>query len=260
MKLRVKAITRILLAFMSIFLVTLVITSCSIEDSRKEGYLLDTQWDQVNLYAKFCPDNNRAGCWSTAIAQILYFHKITPTGNIDYETTTGYKVSEDLDSYEFNWELFVERLDAKASMQSIDQIAKYNYYTEIVLERDFDSMKYNTIYEDESNTDVSKAIDNLNKYFNCDAHAYSYTEEEIKASKNTIIELIKTELDNKRPLLLYYKPYGGEGSSVVIDGYSEENNEFFVHINTGVDGANNQWYKLFGSMAEIKHWIFITVK
>ncbi|MGI5859107.1 MAG: C10 family peptidase [Tepidanaerobacteraceae bacterium] len=216
----------------------------------KTNYLLETQWDKEGNYSKFCPKNETLGHWSTALAQILAYHKYQPTGKINYKTSPGLKINENLDSYKFNWGLFMERLDAKASKESIDQVAKYNYYTEVILERDFGSMEYNTIIEDESNIDVSKAINNLNRYFNCNANAYKYIEEEIKLSRDTIFALIKTEIDNKCPLLLYYKPYSEDGYCVVIDGYSEENNRFFIHINTGMDGCNNHWYELFGPLAD----------
>jgi len=174
------------------------------------------------------------------LAQILTYHKYQPAGEINYESGSGLKINENLDSYKFNWDLFVERLDAKTSIQSIDQIAKYNYYTEIVLEKNFGSVGYITLIEDKSNIDVSKAINNLNKYFKCNAKAYRYMDEEIKLSKDEIVGLIKKDIDKKSPLLLYYKAPSAEGCCVVIDGYAEENNKFFAHINTGMDGSNNQ--------------------
>lgn len=226
----------------------------------KKDYLLETQWTTEGHYTKFCPDNEILGHWTIALAQILSYHKFQPKGEINYETSSGLNIKENLDSYKFDWDLFVERLDAKASSQSIDQVAKYNYYTEVVLEKDFGSKGYKTIFEDESNTDINGVINNINKFFNCSAEVYEYSEEEIIASKDKIIALIKTEIDNKRPLLFYTKPYSAAGNVAVIDGYVEENNEFFVHINTGMDGYYNQWYKLSGPMSDMKYWILMTIE
>ena len=89
------SINKISLLVISVIFISLFLSGCSLETSGKEkDYLLNTQWDQVDKYAKFCPDNNRAGCWSTAMAQIFYFHRMKPTGEVDYLTTTGYKVKE----------------------------------------------------------------------------------------------------------------------------------------------------------------------
>lgn len=231
----------------------------------KTKFLLKTKWDIEGDYSKFYPGNKPTsykpvGYWSTALSQILAYHRYEPAGEIIYETGSGIKIEEKLDSYEFNWDLFMERLDAKTSEKSIEQVAKYNYFTEAVLERDYGSDGYKTIVEDESNIDVTKAVNNINKYFKSNAKAYRYLGEEIKPSKDEIVKLIRKEIDKKCPLLLYYKPYSGEGTCVVIDGYEEKNNKFLAHINAGRDGWNNQWYELFGLLTDMKYLIIITIE
>lgn len=267
MKLKKVSIIRISIVLIGIILFTLAFSGCSVGAPTKQDYLMDTEWDQMNLYAKFCPDNNRAGCWSTAIAQILYFHRMMPAGKVDYETTTGYKISEDLDSYEFNWDLFVSRIDDKTSEKSVDQVAKYIYYTSLVLEKDFNTGLYKTImneYKDGAYTlNVDNAIVNLDSHFNCKAMDYHYTKEELEAYKDDIEKLIKEDIDSSRPIMIYMEAKNN-GHAAVIDGYSYVDNKFMVHINQGAGGYGNEWYDFNKPFADelddMNHRVLITIK
>jgi hypothetical protein len=57
----------------------------------KVPHLLRTEWDQADIYSKHTPTQVRLGCWSTAIAQILYYHKLSPKGKVNYQCTLGYQ-------------------------------------------------------------------------------------------------------------------------------------------------------------------------
>lgn len=229
----------------------------------KNDYLIKTQWDIEGDYSKLYPVDKPIAFkpisyWSTALAQILAYHKYEPIGEVSYTTSSGLAINEKLDANKFNFDLFVERLDAKIKEESIEQVAKYNYYAEVVLENDFGSQEYLTIIENESNIDVTKAIDNLNKYYKCNAQAYKYIGEEIKTSRDEIKELIKTKIDKKCPLAFFYKPNPGDGNCVIIDGYSEDNNKFLVHLNSGRDGWNNQWYEI-GPLLNMNYILIMTI-
>ena len=54
--------------------------------------LLNTNWHQKGLYAKYSPDNGMIGCWSTAFAQIFYFHSLFPKGQINYTLSNNNKI------------------------------------------------------------------------------------------------------------------------------------------------------------------------
>lgn len=219
------------------------------------------------MYAKFCPDNNRAGCWSTAIAQILYFHRMMPTGKVDFKTTTGYKISEDLDSYKFNRDLFVEKLDDRTSKESADQVAKYIYYTSLVLEEDFNTGSYNTVineYKDGASVwNVDNVIKNLDSHFNCKVKDYHYTKGELETYANDIEKLLKKEIDSNRPIMLYMQSEN-TGHATVIDGYSYIDNKFIVHINLGANGYGNRWYDfnkpIVDELDDMNHRILLTIK
>ena len=255
------------LIFVCIIIIGLILSSCSDETSIKEDYLLRTQWDQTDLYAKFCPNNDRAGCWSTAIAQILYFHRVLPDGKIEYLTSLGNRVSEDLNSFEFNWDLFVERIDDNSSEESIEQVAKFIYYTSVVLEKDFSTGAYltalNEYKEGKSYLNVDRMINNLNIYFKCMAKDYHYSEEDLKTYKEEIEKLIIEEIDSNRPVMFYIQS-GDNGHACVIDGYSYIDNNFTVHINQGASGFGNEWYDFNKSIREelddMNHRVLLTIK
>ena len=190
-----------------------------------------------------------------------------PTGKVDYETITGYKISEDLDSYKFDWDLFVERIDDRTSEESMDQVAKYIYYASIVLEKDFGAGSYKTIINEykggASALNVENVIRNLNCHFNCEVMDYHYTKEELETYKGDIEKLIKKEIDSGRPIMLYFQS-GYSGHAAVIDGYSYIGDKFIVHINQGASGYGNKWYDfnkpIIDELDDMNHRILLTIK
>ncbi|MBO9661087.1 MAG: C10 family peptidase, partial [Chitinophagaceae bacterium] len=74
--------------------------------------LTTTHWKQMGGFQKFTPDSLRTGCWSTALAQIVYFHKLKPFGHIEYTSRQGYKINETMDSSQFNFATFTEMIDS----------------------------------------------------------------------------------------------------------------------------------------------------
>lgn len=268
MRIKLLSTSRFFQTIISIILISLTLSGCSVETAGKENdYLLNTQWDQADKYAKFCPGNDRAGCWSTAMAQIFYFHKIEPSGEVDYETTSGYLVKENLDSYNFNWDLFVEKLDDKTSEKSIDEVAKYIYYISLVLEKDFSTGQYITVKSEINNNredlNVENAISKLEKHLKCEVKDYHYTKEDLEIHSDEIEKLIKEEIDSKRPIMVYIQA-GNSGHAAVIDGYSYFDGKFLVHINQGAGGVANKWYDFNKSFSnqldDMNHRVLLTVR
>jgi hypothetical protein len=97
--------------------------------------LLTTQWGQRGLYAKYVPNNERLGCWSVALAQILYYHRVQPAGQVSYEGD-GYRVRESLD-HRFDWDLFADTVTEATPARKQNEVAKYCYYAAIVIGKDF---------------------------------------------------------------------------------------------------------------------------
>lgn len=190
--------------------------------------LLATKWGQDAGYAKFSPDNQLVGCWSTALAQILYYHRLEPSGKVQYKTSTGYDINEDLDSFTFDWSKFSNGLRYEKDAAIMDQVGKYVYFTAAVIQKNFGAGNYNI--------HPTKMVSELEEHFSCKAYWHPSS-----PSKDNS-EVIKKELDKGRPLMLYI---GGkaDGHAVVIDAYKEnEDGSLRIHINMGWAGKDDGWY------------------
>jgi hypothetical protein len=109
----------------------------AIQNDHENFCFLNTSWGQVGKeYAKYSPYHWRVGCWSIALAQILYYHRLEPHGLAAYNCSKGYVIKEDL-NYKFNWELFVKKFDNNTPSDSKDEVAKYIYFASVVIQKDF---------------------------------------------------------------------------------------------------------------------------
>jgi len=199
--------------------------------SLNETYLLETNWGQRNEFTRFSPDNYRLGCWSTAIAQILYFHRMRPSGFVTYESSLGYVINEDMNAYKFNWSLFVNSLNENTPEESINEVARYVYFTSVVIQKDYGTMYYML----NSSARAMKVAEHYNCFAQLDSSS-SYSMLQIK-------EFIIQELDAQYPVMLYIRNLEQDrGHAVVVDAYNIVGSEFWVHINMGWEGVDNGWY------------------
>jgi hypothetical protein len=53
-----------------------------------------------------------------------YYHKLLPKGTVSYQCEEGYQINENLESYQINWDMFVNKIDDKTSEESVWQVAK----------------------------------------------------------------------------------------------------------------------------------------
>jgi hypothetical protein len=193
--------------------------------------LIVTNWGQSGDYARFSPGHWRLGCWSTAFAQILYYHRLTPTGSVSYHCSTGYSISADFDSYCFDWDLFVNSINAHTPQASIDEVAKYSYFAAVTVEKDFGTGDYVLGHYQRTSA--------IADHYNCETKLYSnlfYSMSQIKAA---IVE----QVDALCPLLMHLRDKEQDNyHAVVIDDYSTTGGQFRVHLNMGHEGADNGWY------------------
>lgn len=105
-------------------------------------FLLKTAGHQIGDYAKFVEYDSDAGCWAVAIAQIAHYHRLIPSGKIEYQTSQGHKILVNLDDYTFRYDLFVPGLNEQTSDVSIEQVAKYIYFVAALLHTNFGGSGY----------------------------------------------------------------------------------------------------------------------
>ncbi len=194
-------------------------------------FLLSTRWGQRDQFARFTPDNYRAGCWSTAFSQILYYYQLQPVGSVSYTTSTGYTLDENFDSYPFNWKFFVDTFTESTTEQSIDEVAKYVYFTSVVIQKDFNTGTYVL--------NNSERVAALETHYACDVTQYQLSTTSLEELK----QIIQDEVDACRPVMLYLT-HPEIGHATVIDGYTTSGGMEYVHINMGGEGRNDGWYDI----------------
>ena len=187
-----------------------------------DSFILKTTWGQKKIYSKFTPKKQRVGCWSTALGQILYHHKLKPL-----EKSVNYKISKN-ETVSFNID------QAKLNFDKSDKLALsyYSYYISGILQKDFGTSSYLI--------KGSKRHLELEKFFkNIEAHQYKLK----NMDKEHFILIIKHELDNKRPLMLFIRDKAKKKyHAVVADGYKYIDSKLHLHINMGSYGKYNDWY------------------
>lgn len=238
----------------------------------KSPFLLKTNWDQWGLYARYTPGQQVLGCWSTAIAQILYYHRLKPHGTVAYNCSKGYAIKDTLSRHPFDWKDFAFSINENSRPEVINAVAHYSYLTALAVRKDFGTSKY---------LKMINPAPEIEKHFNCKAVFYGsftgevpFSQEQMKViaekerikyiiGKDSVIAVIKREIKYKRPVYFHMGNFTTYGHSTVIDGYVEKNSIFYVHINYGAGGFRTGWYDLFRPIDkndDIRLRAFITIK
>jgi hypothetical protein len=199
--------------------------------------LLQTHWDQRDEYAMFAPNQWRLGCWSTAFAQILYYHRLAPHGSNSYTCSNGTYVSADFDSYTFDWRRLVNRIDPGTPQASAEEVARYSFFTSVVIEKDFNTGDYML-----SHSGRARALED---HYDCDTSVkelwWLYDIEDLKDD-------IAEEIDAARPLMLHMRNTSKSYHAVVIDDYRIVGSQFQVHVNMGWEGSHDGYYDIEGAI------------
>ena len=208
-----------------------LLQSRAAHDETPSGLPLRTQWGQREVFARFSPGNFRLGCWSTAIAQILYYHRLVPSGSVEYTTSTGYHIDEDFDATTFDWSRFVNVLDDNTPEASINEVTRYVYYVATVIQKDYDTGSYVLRHAERAEA--------VSQHYECTATVYKSSTHSMEQLKNIIIN----EINSNRPLMMHLRDLDKDlYHAVVVDGYENRDGIFFVHINMGHQGDEDGWY------------------
>ncbi|MGN7706836.1 C10 family peptidase [Chryseobacterium sp. 22543] len=238
----------------------------------KASFLLKTNWDQWGTYTKYTPERHVLGCWSTALSQILYYHRLKPYGVVTYSCSKGYVIKDTLSSYPLSWKNFSPSIDDQSPMETIDAVARYSYLTALAIRKDFGTSKY---------LEMVNPAPFVTRHFACKATFYGsftgdipFSAEQMKGiaqkeqiehliGKDRIMLLIQNEIRNKRPVYFHMGNFTSYGHSTVIDGYLKKDDIFYVHINYGAGGFRTGWYNLFKPIDvedDIRLRAFITIE
>ena len=215
-----------------IALVTLLPQAHADNERAEAGTLLKTSWKQRGAYAAFTPNHERLGCWSVALAQILYYHSLVPHGSTSYTGKT-FSVSADFGCPAVDLGKVTEALP---ETEQGSETARYLYYAALVTGKDFGTGGYT------GNSDVRRQ--RLEEHYAVKTSRVRFP----KNSQQEVEDFIRRELTGKRPLMLYVeggKPgEEGVGHALVIDGFKGAG-AMQVHLNFGWGGKSDGWYPLW---------------
>lgn len=194
--------------------------------------LTHTHWKQMGGFEKYTPDSLRLGCWSTALAQIMYYHRLKPFGHIQYTSRQGYAIDETPGSTQFDFTIFTATIDS-ATPEAADQMAKYNYYAALAVQKDFGTDRY-------MNKLAPAGL--LEDHYKIKVKRYISWHQFVPNTMGKLEKIIYRELNGHRPVFLHFANLKDFGHSAVADGYCYKNGVFMIHINQGQGGPGDGWY------------------
>lgn len=212
--------------------------------------LISTSWAQYPRYNDKCPvdaslssmgGHPSTGCVATAMAQIMKYweYPVQGIGFHSYQSNHYGNLSANFANTTYDWENMPIILSSSTSSTQNNAIATLMYHCGVAVDMDYNSKNgsssANTIDWGGGRASAEVA---LKVYF-----GYASTVEGKQCSSMSASawkSLLKTELDNKRPIL--YRGVSSQGGHAFIcDGY-DSNDKF--HFNWGWGGQNNGFYSL----------------
>ena len=237
--------------------------------------LLTTQWgqrDPFNLFAPRLADDThqRLGCWSSAIAQILYYHRLQPHGAQTYQGVAEYF------SHTFAWDQIEQFVAATQgtpartpSAEETLETAHFCYQVAVVVGKDF-AAGSGYVGQHLPGHLSGWVKDELPLHFLCSVESKSVGPDENQEKRRCLEDLITRELNAGRPLMLYMEGCSSKhigdvlgmpvysfelcGHAMVIDGYGRvggDDGQLWVHLmNLGYLSAGG-WYHLWSDVNPI---------
>lgn len=194
-----------------------------------DSCFLSTHWKQMGGFEKYTPDHLRLGCWSTALAQIAYYHRLKPYGQVSYISSKGYVINEKIDSAAINFSAISNGIDST----NRNAMARYNYYAALAIQKDFGTDNY---------MHKLAPVSLLEAHYNIRVSRYISWKGLLPYQTGKQEAVIRKEIHERRPLFLHFANLKGFGHSVVIDGYKNIRKRFYVHLNQGQGGPQDGWY------------------
>ena len=196
--------------------------------------LLATTWDQDPYYNDMCPYDSQAGertvtgCVATAMAQIMKYweYPTRGTGSHSYEHSTYGVQSANFGNTTYNWSAMPNSINSANT-----EIAQLMYHCGVSV-----NMDYGISATGGSAAVTANVANALKNYFGYQQSTFKYKSN----NESSWVSMLKTELNNGRPLQYSGRGSGG-GHSFVCCGYDSNDNFYF---NWGWSGNNDGFYTL----------------
>ncbi|MCK4652916.1 MAG: C10 family peptidase, partial [Candidatus Cloacimonetes bacterium] len=223
------------------------------ENVRAVGPLLSTTWNQGQFYNESCPadagsipsDPNTpgngyvwAGCTATATAQVMKYHAhpATGEGTHSYTHATYGPQSANYGATTYNWATMPNNVTAVTP-----SVHTLLYHVGVGAEMNYGLYGSGAWI---GGAVPASALSALQNHFKYDPNSYYDQRNNYSATPSVWHAMLKTELDNNRPLV--YEGYNSgysDGHAFVIDGYQGVANDNY-HVNFGWSGSYDGYYTL----------------
>lgn len=204
-----------------------------------EPLLGDIRWYQLSPYNDLCPIRTEngttahalTGCVATATAQIMAYYKYPSTGEGEHTNAEDSTQTVDFSKSVYEWDKMKPTYSQDEKGDSAMAVAKLMYDIGCSV-----NMRYSLTF---SGTYVWSSMYALTNYFGYDKGAHFearsfYTSEGWN-------ELLRNELDNRRPVIMGANSNAQGGHAFVIDGYDVNG---LYHVNWGWNGAHNGYFDI----------------
>ncbi|MGB4655121.1 MAG: C10 family peptidase [Bacteroidales bacterium] len=206
--------------------------------------LCTTTWDQDTWYNFYCPvaaggpgGKAYAGCVATSMGQIMKYHSFPEKGVLSHTYVHSEFGAQTVNfansTYEWN------NMGNTANSSSYTQIAKLLRDAGVAV-----NMNYSANGSGAYSSDVPWA---MSQYFNYNPLTIKYVEKDSYTNPQWI-SMLKTELDNSRPMYYSGVTQNNEGHAWLCDGYNT--NDMF-HMNWGWSGFSNGYFNVTASMSSV---------
>ena len=215
--------------------------------------LISTSWDQYPRYNNKCPvdaslssfgGHPTTGCVATAMAQIMKYwgYPNKGTGNKSYKSNYYGTLSANFAITTYDWANMPLKLSSSTSSTQNNAVATLMYHCGVAVEMNYncDGKGSSGAYVVDYGYGRASAELSLKNYFGYASTLQGKTWTS-SISAGTWKNMLKTELDNKRPILYAGTSQSSGGHAFVCDGY--DNNDKF-HFNWGWGGSANGFFSL----------------
>lgn len=194
-----------------------------------------TAWNQSPYYNKYAPEGNfPIGCVAVALGQIMRYWQWPDqgVGSHSYVSTTHhFNESADFGSTTYNWAAMTDQLNSASSDEAVDAVATLLHHVAVSVNMDY-AKGGSGAYSER----MGPAMANHFKY-DKGIHLVKRNFYDSEAW----MQMVRTELDNGRPVVYDGATSTLSGHSFVCDGYNEDG---YYHINWGWGGSGNGYFLL----------------
>ena len=189
--------------------------------------LLTSKWHQGCLYNNLCPimsgpcGRAEVGCVAVAMGQIMHYWRYPNTGwGTHSYNNSGQTLSADFGNTTYDWEHMPDSLTENASEAEIEAVAILLYHCGVSVD-----MRFTNNGSLANSADVPSALVHYFDYARC-----IQKEKKSNYDNEEWVSMLKSNLDQQKPILYSGISTGNIGHAFVCDGYDD--NDLF-HFNWG---------------------------